>query len=91
MPVLPDFRRATAQNDSRIDFDPDEEGFVQMDAVVADHGVWTDPSDYYRSAHYLNRPSRAKLWFYRRIIGGVNERVDQLRSKSPEIKHSGKR
>jgi hypothetical protein len=54
-----------------------------MAAVTDDHGTWDDPSDYYASANYRNRPDRWRLWFYRRLIGGINHRVERLRAAGP--------
>lgn len=59
----------------------DEEAFQQMAAVTDDHGVWDDPSEYYASAFYKNRPSGLKMWLYRRLIGGINRRVERLRQR----------
>lgn len=64
------------------DFHIDDERFVQMDAVVADQGVWKDPSDYYRTEAYRNRPGYIKLLLYRLMIKKVNNRVELLRSTS---------
>jgi hypothetical protein len=62
------------------DFYIDDEQFVQMGAVVADHGVWDDPSDYYRTDNYQNRPCKIKLLLYRLMIKRINHRVALLRS-----------
>jgi hypothetical protein len=61
------------------DFNIDEEVFVQMGAVVGDHGVWDDPVDYYATDRYQNRPNTMKLILYRLLIWRVNRRVDSLR------------
>ncbi len=37
---------------SSCEFNFGEKGFVHMGAVVDDHGVWNDPSDYFASARY---------------------------------------
>ena len=57
----------------------DAERFTQMGAVTDDHGVWSDPADYYSSALYRNRPSRWKQLVYLWAIRGANRRVDAVR------------
>jgi hypothetical protein len=61
------------------DFNLDQEAFVQMGAVVLDHGVWDDPADYYATDHYQNRPGTLKLLLYRFLIGRINKRVESMR------------
>jgi hypothetical protein len=65
---------------SSADFHIEDEKFVQMDAVVADQGVWDDPSDYYRTDNYRNRPDPVKMFFYRVMIKRVNGRVARMRA-----------
>jgi len=50
-----------------------------MDAVVEDHGIWDDPSDYYETGLYKNRPNAVTLFLYRLLIGRVNKRVEHMR------------
>ena len=69
-----------AGGESSADFNIDEEKFVQMDAVVEDHGVWDEPADYYRTGRYKNRPSPFKMFLYRLMIKKVNERVARMRA-----------
>jgi len=69
-----------ASGECSADFHIDDEQFVQMGAVVADHGVWKDPSDYYRSEAYRNRPGFTKLILYRLMIKKINARVARIRS-----------
>ncbi|MDX8350838.1 hypothetical protein [Cognatiyoonia sp. IB215182] len=64
------------------DLDLDHEAFQQMPAVTNDHGVWDDPRDYYNSPKYRNRPGLLRLWAYRLMIGKVNGRVADLRSRA---------
>ena len=71
-----------ASGECSADFHIDNEQFVQMDAVVADQGVWKDPSDYYRTEAYRNRPGLIKLILYRLMIKRVNNRIGLLRSTS---------
>ena len=63
------------------DLDLESERFVQMGAVTDDHGTYDDPSEYYASPKYRNRPGKLRLWVYRRRVGGINERVDAIRQK----------
>ena len=72
-----------ASGSSSADFNIDEEQFVQMDAVVDDHGTWDDPADYYASDLYENRPGFLKLLVYALMLGRVNRRVERLRSRCP--------
>ncbi len=69
-----------ADGEPSVDFSIEEKKFVQMGAVVADHGVWDEPADYYRTDRYKNRPGPLKLLFYRLMIKKVNERVARMRS-----------
>jgi Transglutaminase-like superfamily len=67
--------------DAPTQLDLDREQFVQMEAVTDDHGTWDDPADYYATAQYRNRPGRLKLWLYRRLVGGINRKVQALRDR----------
>ena len=66
--------------DCSAEFSIEKEGFMQMDAVVTDHGVWNDPSEYYGTDAYRNRPNPVVLLFYRFMIKRVNRRVARMRS-----------
>jgi Transglutaminase-like superfamily len=61
-------------------FDLDAEQFVQMDAVEGDHGVWSEPAEYYRSSEYLNRVGPIRTLLYRRITPSINRRIKSLRA-----------
>lgn len=63
-----------------IELDLDNEKFSQMAAVTDDHGTFDEPAAYYAGPHYRNRPGRLKLWLYRRMLKGINGRVQRLRS-----------
>ena len=67
--------------DCSAEFNIDREAFVQMGAVVEDHGVWDEPMDYYVSDNYLNRPSSIKLLLYRLMLGRVNGRIEAMRRR----------
>lgn len=71
---------ALKDGDASADLDLDHEVFQQMAAVTDDHGTWDDPSAYYANAKYRNRPDGIRMWFYRHLIGGVNNRVEALRN-----------
>jgi transglutaminase-like putative cysteine protease len=73
------FSIACASGESSAAFNIDTEKFVQMDAVVDDHGVWDEPADYYASARYRNRPGFFKLLLYRLLVGSINRRVRAIR------------
>jgi hypothetical protein len=70
---------ACSSGESSIVFSIDEEKFVQMDAVVEDHGIWDDPSDYYATDLYKNPPNAVTLVLYRLLIGKVNKRIEHMR------------
>lgn len=70
---------ACSKNASSIELDFKKEQFVQMDAVSDDHGVFDNPEDYFNSPHYKNRPNALSLFFYRILIGSVNERIKKMR------------
>lgn len=61
------------------DFNVDQEVFVQMGAVVGDHGIWDDPSDYYSTDRYQNRLNIMRSILYRLMIWRVNRRVESMR------------
>ncbi len=74
------FSVACSSGNASIALSLDKEAFVQMDAVVEDHGVWDDPSVYYATDYYRNRPNAIKLLLYRIRIGRINRKVDQMRN-----------
>jgi len=71
---------ACSKNDSSIELNFHNEKFVQMDAVTEDHGVYEEPMDYFNSSRYKNRPNAFKLFIYKLLVGGINEKVKKLRS-----------
>ncbi len=77
------FSVACAGGEASIDFAPEDERFVQMDAVVDDHGVWDEPAAYYRSPAYRNRPGAFRKRMYRLLIGGINDKIISMRTRSP--------
>lgn len=72
---------ACSNGSSSADFNITEEKFVQMDAVVEDHGVWIESGEYYASGQYKNRPGMIKTLMYRFMIGRINKKVSQIREK----------
>ncbi len=70
---------ALKDGEASAELDLDHEAFQQMAAVIDDHGTWDDPSAYYESAKYKNRPDGIRMWFYRHMIDGINRRVERLR------------
>lgn len=73
---------ALKDGEASAELDLDHETYQQMAAVTDDHGTWDDPSAYYASSKYKNRPDRLRVWFYRQLIGGINRRVEQLRDEN---------
>ncbi len=69
-----------ATGESSMDFDLDEEKFVQMGAVSGDHGVWDDPGEYYATDLYGNRLNALKTLYYRWLIRRINRRVARMRA-----------
>lgn len=53
-----------------------------MAAVTDDHGTWDDPSCYYESDNYRNRPEGFCMWFYRQMVGGINRRMEVVHRES---------
>ncbi len=76
------FSIASSGRGSGIEFDLDDTGFVQMNAVKGDHGIWDEPADYYHSSHYRNRPGRFRLFAYRFLVGAANRRVQRIRART---------
>ena len=77
------FSVALKDGEASAELDLEHEAFQQMQAVTDDHGSWDDPADYYASPLYRNRPGALRLWVYRRMIAGINRRVEALRARSP--------
>lgn len=75
---------ALEDGEASADLNLEHEVYQQMAAVTDDHGTWDDPSEYYESDKYRNRPDGIRMWFYRNLISGVNRRVDALRSENVE-------
>ncbi|SEW35823.1 Transglutaminase-like superfamily protein [Aliiroseovarius sediminilitoris] len=72
---------ALEDGEASADLNLDHAAYQQMAAVTDDHGAWDDPSDYYESEKYRNRPDGVRMWFYRHLIGGINRRVEAVRSE----------
>ena len=77
------FSVALKDGEASAELDLEHEAFQQMQAVTDDHGSWDDPADYYASPLYRNRPGALRLWVYRRMIAGINRRVEARRARSP--------
>ncbi|MFT5508220.1 MAG: hypothetical protein ACI89J_001294 [Hyphomicrobiaceae bacterium] len=73
------FSVAMKDGEASADLNLDDEVFQQMAAVTLQSWSWEDPSDYYGSGRCRNRPDALRLWFYRRMLGAINRRVEQLR------------
>ena len=65
------------------EFNIDKEEFVQMGAVVEDHGVWDDPSDYFVSGKYQSL-NPLQLFFYRLMADSINKKMEQMRKSRTE-------
>jgi hypothetical protein len=75
------FSLALSDGRSNANLSIDKEAFAQMAAVKDDHGTWDEPAEYYSSELYRNRLGFLRLWIYQFLIGGINRRVKQIRSK----------
>lgn len=64
---------------SNPDINFEKEGFVQMDAVLSDHGTYEHPIDYFTSGLHKNNPSPFKLMMYRLNLKQINKRVEETR------------
>ena len=73
---------ALKDGEASAELDLEHEAYQQMAAVTEDHGTWDDPSVYYASSRYKNRPDPLRMWLYRRLIGGVNRRVEAVRDEN---------
>ena len=73
---------ALKDGEASAELDLEHEAYQQMAAVTEDHGTWDDPSGYYASSRYKNRPDPLRMWLYRRLIGGVNRRVEAVRDEN---------
>jgi hypothetical protein len=62
------------------DFNLDEELFVQMGAVVEDHGIWNDPADYFATEQYKNSPNTLVMFLYRMKVGSLNRTCNKMRN-----------
>lgn len=67
---------------SSSSFDLNGNSFVQMDAVTEDFSTYDDPSDFYKSNHYKNRPNIIKKIIYLLSLRGINNRVNKIRKSS---------
>jgi len=62
------------------EFNIDKEEFVQMGAVVGDHGIWNDASEFYATENYV-RLNAFLMFAYKLMVGGLNKKIEQLRSQ----------
>ncbi len=70
---------ACAEGKCSCEFNFGERGFAQMGAVIADHGAWDDPSEYFASDRYVRMSALQKLLYpaLRRI---ADRNVAKIRS-----------
>ena len=61
------------------EFNFGEKGFVHMGAVVADHGVWDDFSDYMASDKYLNLKG-VRLMVFKSLMRTGNRNIMRIRA-----------
>jgi hypothetical protein len=58
-----------------------DQGFVHMGAVVADHGVWDDPADYFATERYA-RLSPLLLKGYPLLAALANRKIAAIRARA---------
>ncbi len=63
---------------SSCEFNFGEKGFVQMGAVIEDHGIWNDFSDYMSSNKYL-RMNKIQLMLYPFMAWISNRNIEKTR------------
>lgn len=63
---------------SSCEFNFGEKGFVQMGAVIEDHGVWDDLSEYIKSDKYV-RMNRMQLMLYPMMATINNRTIEKIR------------
>jgi hypothetical protein len=51
-----------------------------MGAVVGDHGIWNDASEFYATENYV-RLNAFLMFAYKLMVGGLNKKIEQLRSQ----------
>jgi hypothetical protein len=61
------------------EFNIDKEEFVQMGAVVGDHGIWDDASEFYATENYV-RLNAFLMFTYELMVGGLNKKIEKLRA-----------
>lgn len=61
------------------EFNFGEKGFVHMGAVIEDHGVWDDASEYFASDKYI-RMNAFQRMSYPMIAGLSNRNIERIRS-----------
>lgn len=66
------------QGQLSCEFDVEREGFVQMGAVIGDHGVWDEPGEYFRSPDYASFGG-IQMAGFRSLVGLINHKVERLR------------
>jgi len=57
-----------------------EQGFVQMEAVQKDFGVWDDPADFLASGHFQPMDKRLQA-LYPKMAAIVNKRISKIRNE----------
>ena len=73
------FSVSCATESSSSEFSLKGDQFVQMGAVVEDHGVYDVPEEYFTSEDYKNNPSPFKMFVYRLHVRGMNKRIGIIR------------
>jgi hypothetical protein len=72
------FSISQAKGESSCEFNFGERGFVQMGAVLEDHGTWEDFSEYMSSEKYSSM-NRIQLMAYPLLAVISNRNIERLR------------
>lgn len=71
---------ALSEGKCSCEFNIDREEFVQMGAVVGDHGIWDDASEFYATENYV-RMNAFLFLSYKMMVGGINKKIELLRRR----------
>lgn len=77
------FSLACPGGECDCEFNIDEESFVQMGAVIEEHDVWDDPSEFMTADKYL-KMSPLHMFFLRFMVGSANNKIEQMRKRHAE-------
>ena len=77
------FSIASPDGQCDCEYNIDPETYVQMPAVIEEHGTWDDPSEYMSTDEYL-KMSPLHMFFLKFMVGGANNKIEQMRQRYSE-------